>query len=640
MNTKRNSEKEDAHNGVAEIDRAAGNEIGGDWIHRTEDAQYGLTNNPPHPPGTERPCLQPPPKKHKQSPASFPTIGKHNGNEPGGTQDCQSARPGSANMIESTITLLNPTLEPADASKLRDDVAEPSTAPAKNQDDGDRKPAAKTLTNIGSNKMPSEMAKWDPPKWDPLIGGTWQLKRLYRAQEPEQIRFLEPPSITANGTETAKILAAKTLTNIGSNKMPSEMAKQDPLVRPAWHTWRLKRLYRAQEPEQIRSLEPPSITANGTETGRVLNRKEFTEEELEALEIRAKFRSGLQPSNKISPNRKRIVPPRLCRFAASAVANEIIDIESDTEQPQQRNATCRDVTLVRNATCRDVTLSPAGDVDITIENYRHMGLTTLQSPRTTHWETRMAEALRVNIPPTHMSLYLRQLLKAPPGTNFSTVAFSVPPHTKFEVIPPSSKKQHRSLQWLDTKYSEEVHPNTFYDNQRITTHLASLIPAMVTTKQDKTGACLVHKRHQYDSMVVQALLNAVPFLVRCKRRLATKIFTLYKFDNAKLNLLIKRIEMSEWYVAKERTPVIKPWDTGGKTYDEHTEFLYNLLDFAYPVNAINTYTAESETLWCIPRHIADWVFLFPQQVSETYYEKRLQNSFVPPPKARELYSCK
>jgi hypothetical protein len=252
----------------------------------------------------------------------------------------------------------------------------------------------------------------------------------------------------------------------------------------------------------------------------------------------------------------------------------------------------------------------------------------------------MAEALRVNIPPTHMSRYLRQLLKAPPGTNFSTVAFSVPPHTKFEVIPPSSKKQHRSLQWLDTKYSEEVHPNTFYDNQRITTHLASLIPAMVTTKQDKTGACLVHKRHQYDSMVVQALLNAVPFLVRCKRQLATKIFTLYKFDNAKLNLLIKRIEMSEWYVAKERTPVIKPWDTGGKTYDEHTEFLYNLLDFAYPVNAINTYTAESETLWCIPRHIADWVFLFPQQVSETYYEKRLQNSFVPPPKARDLYSCK
>jgi hypothetical protein len=375
-----------------------------------------------------------------------------------------------------------------------------------------------------------------------------------------------------------------------------------------------------------------SITANETETGRVVNRKEFTEEELEALEIRAKFRSVLRPSNKISPNRKRIVPPRLCRFAASTVANEIIDIESDAEQPQQRNTTCRDVTF-----------AAAEDVDMIVENYWHMGLTTIQSPATTHWEARMDRALQVNVPPAHMRLYLQELLKAPPGTNFSTVAFSVPPHTKFEVIPPSSRNQHQSLQWLNKRYSEEVHPHTFYDNVSISTHLASLIPAMMDiklTKQDKTGACLVHKRHQYDSMVVQALLDAVPFLVRFKRQATTKIFTLYKFDSTKLSRLIKRIEMSGWYIAKERTPTVKRADARGKKYDKDTEFLYNLLDFSYPVNAQNLYTAESETLWYIPRHIADWVFLFPQQVSETYYENRLQNSFVPPPKAKDLYSCK
>jgi hypothetical protein len=600
---------EDNENGVAKVDekletqpekhRAPTDEIGNDCINRTEEwhLQYG----PPYSPRTEHLSLQPPPKKHKVgSPGGFPEIGKLNGNEPASTPNRQSTPPRSANPnatevlvqylnnlveteIENATTLLKPTPKPADTNNkydryefLQEDAATLNKAAAKIDDDGDRKPAAAKNHDDGERKP-----------------------------------------------------ASKTLTNIGSNKMPSEMAKWDPLL---GGTWQLKRLYRTQEPEQIRFLEPPSITANETETGKVVNRKEFTEEELEALEMRAKFRSVLQSSNKSSSHFKKGVRHRRCRFAASTVAHEIIAIDSDIEQSQQRN---------RNLP--DVTLAATEDVDMIVENYWHMGLTTIQSPRMTHWEARMDKALQVNIPPEHMRLYLQELLKAPPGTTFSTVAFSVPPHTKFEVIPPSSKNQHQSLQWLNKKYSEEVHPHTFYDNVSISTHLASLIPAIMDitlTKQDKTGACLVHKRHQYDSMVVQAILDAVPFLVRFKRQATTKLFTLYKFDSTKLSHLIKRIEMSGWYIAKERTPAVKKVDAKGTKYEKDTEFLYNLLDFAYPVNAQNLYTAEAETLWYIPRHIADWVFLFPQQVSETYYANRLQNSFVPPPKAKDLYSCK
>lgn len=342
--------------------------------------------------------------------------------------------------------------------------------------------------------------------------------------------------------------------------------------------------------------------------------------------MRVKFQCQ---SNVKSLAPRNIITPRRIKFKApDREVNEIIEIDSDTEQ---------------SPTMANVTQAAPENVDMTTETYRHMGLTTLRSPMTSDWEARMDRALQINTPVLQVKLYLQQLLKAPPGTEFSTVAFSVPPHTNFQVIPPSSHEQQGSLQWLDKKYQEEVHPYTFYDNVTIATHRASLIPADVhtqLTKPDATGACLVRKNHQYDSIVVQALLEAVPLLVRFDRQVTTKILTLYKFDKAKVEHLITRIQMSAWYIAKERTPALPNTDRRRKPYDRHTEFLYNLLDFAYPINAQSIYTAESETLWYIPRQIADWVILFPKQVSDSYYRKRLQNSFVPPQKADELYHCK
>ena len=596
--TREKNEEGDGENGATKVDgktekppakrRAATDETCEDWIQRTEELQLrnGLTANPAYSPTTKHPSLQPPPKRNKKSPPSFPTIGKQNENQPG-TQTHRSTTPGSAELnardvlvqhldnlveteIEKATPLLDPPFEPAKYEPngiLQDDMASLNMAAARKSDEGDKKPAAK---RIGSNIT---------------------YKYIYK-----------PPG---------KLISQPNL------------RPRTQLLLTDYH--QIDRVQAVKSPVQICSPGAESIAANNTAKDATINNREFTEE----AGMEARHRSALQSSNVNSrPGRYKNVTP--CRFL---FPSEIIEIESDTEQSPHRNNAFPDKAVAK-----------AEDVDVNIENYRQMGLTTVQSPETTRWEARMDKALQVNIPPRSLRVYLQKLLKAPPGTNFSTVAFSVPPHTKFEVIPPSSTEQHQSLQWLYKNYTEDVHPHTFYDDVSISTHLASQIPAIMDIKlkeQDKTGACLVHKRHQYDSMVVQALLHAVPFLVRYnKRRATTKILTLYKFDSTKLNHLIKQIEMSGWYIAKERTPAVKRVDAGGKQYDRNTEFLYNLLDFAHPVNAQSLYTAESETLWYIPRQIADWVFLFPQQVSETYYENRLQNSFVPPPKANALYSCK
>jgi len=199
---------------------------------------------------------------------------------------------------------------------------------------------------------------------------------------------------------------------------------------------------------------------------------------------------------------------------------------------------------------------------------------------------------------------------------------------------------HQETHWLATKFLQDVHPYTVYQRGTIVTHVVQNLSVahfdIINENESDVWDEKEAMRHAFDSLIVQIMLTATPLLVevnlpaetvlRGGSRTRKGLYTLYKFDPAKLNELCIRASHRVWAMSEEddtrELRKLSDQDRFGVAYDTNAKFLYNALNFAQPINASNKSTGQNETLWYFPWVLADWVFFFPHAVSREEYRLR------------------
>lgn len=205
-------------------------------------------------------------------------------------------------------------------------------------------------------------------------------------------------------------------------------------------------------------------------------------------------------------------------------------------------------------------------------------------------------------------------------------------------------KNPNEFSWLAKQFVQDVHPYTVHLMHSVFTHQIKNMHERdwsALAEEESTDDLWENRSsmtQDFDSVIIQIMLTATPLLVEADipetatsegQGIKKAVYTLYKFDNEKLNELCLRASSRVWAMAEENVRgCLADRDLNNIPYDANAQFLSHALDFAHPINATNCFTGNNETLWYIPWVFADWVFLFPHHISkESYRVRKTRNPF-------------